>query len=138
MNKHILLVTDSLDDKWVELLRNVLKAGDNTLTVAEPERITLAMEDHFFDITIVDSSTIADTAKTVAELRADPATQHILVLTTVPGWRQAREMFHAGADDYRFKAYDEHELYQIVVNTVNARSKNEGVDATDARGNDDG
>lgn len=130
MNKHILLVTDSLDDKWVELLRNVLKAGDNTLTVAESGRITLAMEDHFYDITIVDSSTIADTAKTVAELRADPATQHILVLTTVPGWRQAREMFHAGADDYRFKAYDDKELGEMV--KIAERIRGEDTGATTA------
>lgn len=136
MNKHILLVTDSLDDKWVELLRNVLKAGDNTLTVAESGRITLAMEDHFYDITIVDSSTIADTAKTVAELRADPATQHILVLTTVPGWRQAREMFHAGADDYRLKSYDEYDLRRMTKDAELMRAQDNDAGARPAESHD--
>lgn len=137
MNKHILLITNSPDELWVELMHTIIKADDSTLTVVESDCITRAMSNQFFDITIVDSATVPETAETVAELRALPATQHIVVLTTVPGWRQARDMFHAGADDYRFKSYDEEDLREIVKIAEKIRVKDKDAGARPAAASPD-
>jgi len=120
MGKQILLITGSPRDRWSQLVRDITERDKNVLTVVEPDYVKAringqAFSDTDFDLTLVDSSTITGAADIVSTLHSLSVSKEIVVLTAAPGWRQAREMFHAGADGYRFKSYDANELRNFLV-----------------------
>jgi DNA-binding response OmpR family regulator len=126
MGKQILLITGSPRDRWSQLVRDITERDKSVLTVVEPDYVKRGINGHAFndadfDLTLVDSSTIARAADLVSALHSLSVSKEIIVFTAAPGWRQAREMFHAGADDYRFKSYDVDELRSFLVLALSSK-----------------
>jgi DNA-binding response OmpR family regulator len=126
MGKQILLITGSPHDRWSQLVRGIIERDESVLTVVEPDYVKRGINGHAFndadfDLALVDSSTIARAADLVTALDSLSVSKEIIVFTAAPGWRQAREMFLAGADDYRFKSYDADELRSFLALALSSK-----------------
>jgi DNA-binding response OmpR family regulator len=128
MRKHILLVTTSPDERWAQLVRLAAEKDGDFLTVIDPDHVDRGAHcqqpgNVDFDLALVDSATIMETANTVDTLRSLEIVREIIVLTAAPGWRQAREIFLAGAHDYLIKSYDVAELRRIIMKSPTVAEK---------------
>jgi response regulator of citrate/malate metabolism len=119
MGKRILLVTSSPHDRWSQLVQDIIERGEGMLSVVDPVRVDqevnkLLPSNTVFDLVLVDSFSIQEIANAIGKLHSLRVAKEIIVLTAAPGWRQARDVFRAGAHDYRFKTYNVGELQRIL------------------------
>jgi hypothetical protein len=126
MKKRILLITATSSDHWIQLFRTITSEGEDDLTIISPALINCEEKGQMFDVAFVDSTKIEEMEQTVADLRTLSPMGRITVLSTAPGWREARDAIHAGADDYRLKSYDAGELRQMILSSKLQRPRTGG------------
>jgi len=66
-----------------------------------------------YDVVIVDAAAVKDEALLVARVRAQQPDTRIVVITSSPTWRRAREVLQAGAMDYVSKSLSQSEFLGV-------------------------
>jgi len=107
---HFLLVSDSPGDYWHQVLREALVALGSLHVVLESELVSF-LQEQTYDIVIVDAGAISDTPLLVSCIRSQWPDVRVVVVTSSPHWRQAREILHAGAIDYIQKSWSKDDLF---------------------------
>ena len=114
--KNVVIIGNNADSLWVTAVRDAL--ANWGIVQFQPECEALAnLPEKSPDLLLVDASTLeTDTVQFVASLnRANPCTP-IIVATTSPTWRRARDIIRAGATDYVRRSFDK----QLVLNRCQA------------------
>lgn len=111
MQKHFLVVNDPHDQAWLQSLEVVL-AAFGTLNVITEDTVLSQMDLKHYDMVILDAIVIKDVLKLLAYVREHYPDVKVVITTTSPEWRLAREAFRVGASDYIRKSQDTEELHQ--------------------------
>ncbi len=104
--KNVVIIGNNANSLWVTAVRDAL-ANWGTVQF-QPECEALANpQEKSPDLFLVDASTLeTDTVQFVASLnQANPCTP-IIVATTSPTWRRARDLIQAGATDYVRRSFN--------------------------------
>ncbi len=104
--KNVVIIGNNADSLWVTAVRDALVNWGTVQFRSEDEALANPQEKSP-DLLLVDASTLEiDTVQFVASLKqANPHTP-IIVATTSPTWRRARDLIQAGATDYVRRSFD--------------------------------
>jgi len=107
--KQIGILTNNAQSPWLKQLANVLGVlGELTICA---ESMLDEEPDEDYDLIIVDASGLKmDLAERVAWLNGRFSNAPIIVLTSSPTWRRARDVLQAGAADYMRRSFDDDRL----------------------------
>ena len=114
---HFLLVSNSPSDPWVRILQEVVTSLGSLQIASKQETIKLVSQ-RDYDLLVVDAAKVEDVFCLVSSIREQQPDARILVVTTSPTWRRAREAFRAGATDYIRKSMNKTELLCILQATM--------------------
>lgn len=110
--KKILVVGDSSDVVWVEMLKDaLLPLGRLDLVLGDDVKTKL--EQHSYDLIIVDAGGSKNPIGLVSSIHKQKPDATIVVATISPTWRRAREFILAGATDYVRKSTDKIVIFDI-------------------------
>ncbi|VAW40641.1 hypothetical protein MNBD_CHLOROFLEXI01-3504, partial [hydrothermal vent metagenome] len=107
--KQIGILTNNAQSPWLKQLANVLGVlGELTICA---ESMLDEEPDEDYDLIIVDASGLKmDLAERVVWLNGRFPKAPIIVLTSSPTWRRARDVLQAGAADYMRRSFDDDRL----------------------------
>jgi len=106
---YFLLISNSPDDPWIQILQEVVTSLGSLQIAGEPEAIKLASQRNY-DLFVIDAAKVENIFCLVSSIKEKKPSARILVVTTSPTWRRAREAFRAGATDYIRKSMNKAEL----------------------------
>jgi DNA-binding NarL/FixJ family response regulator len=116
-----LLIGGKTELQWSLVLQRALSPVGEVRIVSESEKEAMqAALEGYYDVFILDATTVRDTALMVSHLRAHRPQVRIIVAAASPTWQQAREVLQAGAADYIRKSQDEKELRSNVQTVLEA------------------
>lgn len=105
-SKKSLLLDGRTGYYWLEALQNVMSALERDLEIAsEAETEHILWRD--YDLIILDAGIISDLPSKISQIRWQSPEARIMVFSSAPDWKQAREVMLAGAMDYARKSLDE-------------------------------
>lgn len=104
--KKSLLLGDQGGHYWLETLRSAMSVLDRELGIAgEDEMKQIVWRD--YDLVILDAGAISDLPTVISQIRVYNSEARILVFSSSPDWKQAREVILAGGVDYTRKSLNE-------------------------------
>jgi DNA-binding NarL/FixJ family response regulator len=104
-SKRILLLDGRNVSYWLETLQRAVSALDGALEIVGEASIQrISWRD--YDLVILDASVFSDLPSTISWIRSQDPEARIVVFSTAPVWKQAREVMRAGAIDYAGKSLD--------------------------------
>ena len=101
MQATFLLIGDREGSPWSQVLARALAPIGELQIVSERKAVQHILQ-HSYDIVIVDATVVDDVPLLVSRLRAQQPRARIVVATTLPTWRRAREAFQVGVMDYSY------------------------------------
>ncbi len=104
MRSNRILLLDGRDvSYWLEALQRAASALDGALEIVGEASIQhISWRD--YDLVILDASVFSDLPSTVSWIRSQDPEARIVVFSTEPTWKQAREVMLSGAIDYARKS----------------------------------
>lgn len=110
MSNRILFVSNYPDSTWAAVIVPELQSLGDVNIHAEED--ALAKVDSLqYDLVVIDASGVeTDLAELVDRLCCDKQKRSVVVATSAPSWRLARDVFHAGAADYIPRNFDTENL----------------------------
>lgn len=110
MTKYILIITNNPDSLWVTTVREALSPLGQVLVILETEVLD-EITARNYDLILIDASSIeTETAVLINPLHLSQPFVPIVVNTTSPTWRRARDAFMAGAADYVRRTLDKDKI----------------------------
>jgi DNA-binding NarL/FixJ family response regulator len=108
--KSLLLAGTGANYEWVQLLKSALLLLDMELiSVSKLELDEKLLSDS--DLVILDAGTVSDLAVTISRLIKQNPKMRIVVFSSWPDWKQAREAMLAGAIYYSPKILDQRHIF---------------------------
>lgn len=108
-----LFISVSEEALWFQKMVKILSSM-GTLQVVSQGQATHLINEHKYDMVIVDTASIDDESQVITKVHLKQPQARIVVITTTPTWRRAREvLLHSGAMDYISKTLSERELRSI-------------------------
>jgi DNA-binding NtrC family response regulator len=104
-----LLIVKTADVQWSLVLQQALSPLGELCIVPE-EEVAQAITQRQYDVIVIDAGAVQDAALLTFDLKRQCPEARVIVTTTSPTWRRAREAFKAGAADYVRKSLDGKEL----------------------------
>lgn len=105
----MLLISNPRESHWQSLVKEVLRPlGELELT--SERQWQLQTRQQSYQLIIIDASISINPVYLVRQLRIIQPEAKIVVMTDAPTWKQARELFYAGAADYLLKLSSPQEL----------------------------
>jgi len=108
-----LLIGGSPQAPWVRALYQALATLGKLQLVPEKDAIQTIVENRY-DLVMVDAGAVQEAASLVSNLRVTRSDLRIVVFTSSPTWRRAREALQAGAVDYVRKSLDEKQTRAVI------------------------
>ena len=107
--KQIGILSNNIQSPWLKQLIEVLAVlGELTICA---ESMLHEEPDEAYDLLLVDASGLQmDLAERVAWLNGRFPNTPVIVLTSSPTWRRARDVLQAGAADYMRRSFDDVQL----------------------------
>lgn len=109
MKAHVLLISNSQQDPWSVLVRDTIRE-EATVAIVDPNDATGQLATGTFTAVILDETAVSDAPRLVRSLRSQDSGTPILVATSSPTWKRAKESFRAGANNYIYATFDRNEL----------------------------
>lgn len=120
LEKRLLLIKMTGDCAWHEALSEAV-ASWGELQDGEYEEAMQKMMNNDYDLVIVDSLAVENMPQFVSTIRNRWPKTRVVVFTSSPTWRRARDAFYAGASDYIRKSYDSKELTAVLQAALQAQ-----------------
>lgn len=133
MVARFVVVSNLTGTAWLATLERVLGLGGGLEIVKERDAVRWMRRSHCDAVAIVDAASIRDVAAVVHRLRKACPQARIAVATASPHWRQAREVFQAGATAYIQQSLDEDELSRCVTWILSRPTPQRATQAIDER-----
>lgn len=108
-----LVISDMEETPWISALQRALSSLGKLEILAE-DRAVAAIERSDYDLVLVDAGMVENATLLVARIRARSDRARVLVFSSTPTWRRARDLLLAGAMDYVRKTLDEEELRYLI------------------------
>lgn len=112
-----LLIEDSENQYWTEVLREALSQLGSLKATTESKSITSIIDGNY-QVVIVDEAASDNLSLLVARIRAQRPEIAVIVATASPSWTGAREVFRSGATDYIRKTFDRNETAAAIKATI--------------------
>lgn len=101
-----LLVNGKSGQHWLKTLNRVMSLLERDLEIANVfDKEQIFWRD--YDLIILDASIVKDLVSTIKEICSQHAQARILVFSSAPDWKEARDVILAGAVDYTKKISDD-------------------------------
>jgi len=104
-----LLIGGSPQAPWARALRQALSTMGDLYAVPEEDAVRSVAESRY-DVVMVDAGAVQEATRIVYLLRATRADLRVVVFTSSPTWRRAREAYQAGAVDYVRKSLEAEQI----------------------------
>lgn len=106
------LLFGSPENNWYQTIEEVFKYfGKVDYQICKDFKTTIPIAN--YDLVIVDSQEVNDVNSLVSRLCYEFNESKVIVVTSSPTWRRAREVFKAGASDYIHKSYNKGALRKL-------------------------
>lgn len=105
MTHCLLLIGASPDDPWGQVIRAASDELGQLQITSECDGLKL-IKHNAYDLIIVDAAGVAEVNQLVCHIHTQRPETKIVVVTTSPTWKRARDAFRAGAVDYIRKSLD--------------------------------
>jgi len=116
-SRSFLLIDGRRDPCWQQMVNDVLMPL-GTLRVSNEREAVQHILQCDFDLVIIDAIAVENVPLLVSRIRAQCPNARVVVATTSPTWRRAREAFRAGATDYIRKSFDKRETCRVLQATL--------------------
>jgi DNA-binding NarL/FixJ family response regulator len=90
---------------WLEALRSAMADLDRDLGIASEAEID-QIEWRDYDLVLLDAGVVGDLPAVISQIREHNPEARIIVFSSSPDWKQAREVMLAGGVDYTRKSLD--------------------------------
>jgi len=111
--KQVMVVTNYPDSSWLTMVVEALTMVAQVTAVPE-EGVATAVQKTRYDLFLIDTSNInGDVVTLVKEIHQLFTTLPVVVFTTSPTWRRARELFLAGATDYVRRSLEKETILSV-------------------------
>jgi DNA-binding NtrC family response regulator len=108
-----LLLSGSGDQTWEKHLRMAIEILNKELDVATEMAIDdLPWSD--YDLVILDAGAISNMTEIISQVRAHNMAARIILFSSSPTWKQAREAMQAGAMDYAPKVLQRDQILAVI------------------------
>jgi DNA-binding NtrC family response regulator len=118
MQKQFLLVGNSPDSSWIEVLCEALSPLGK-LDTASPYEFQEQLQQNRYHLIIIDAGSLDDALSLVGRIHQQQPVLPIVVTTISPTWQRARQFILAGAADYVRKSLDKKELLSTIEKILN-------------------
>lgn len=108
-----LLVSNKPSAQWASILREALSPLGKLHIASEADALHKVLVQHYAAV-IVDAGAVHDVASITRDLCQRWPQARVVIATTSPTWKRAREALQAGATDYIRKSLDKKELYSEI------------------------
>lgn len=120
LQKRLLLIRVTRDCAWHEALSKAVALWGE-LHYSEYEEAMQKIVNSDYDLVIIDSLAVENVPQLVSAIRNQQPDTRVVVVTSSPTWRRARDAFYAGASDYIRKSYDSKELTAVLQAALQAQ-----------------
>ena len=114
-----LLVSNKPSTQWASILREALAPLGELCVDSEGNTLHKIPPQHY-DAIIVDAGAVKDVVAITHGLRHRCPQARVIIATTSPTWKRAREALRAGATDYIRKSLDKKKLYSEIKATLSS------------------
>jgi DNA-binding response OmpR family regulator len=105
------------DRQWVEALRQAVESLGKSFVPIDRAHLENKIQD--CELIILDAGAIGDDLGTfVKDIRTSNAQARIVVVSSAPHWKEARQILLAGATDYVRKTNDSETMIDILLGNV--------------------
>jgi DNA-binding response OmpR family regulator len=119
--KRLLLLDGRDDQHWLRALQRAASALDGTLDVVdEAEREHIRWGN--YDLIILDAGVVSDLVSMIHWIHLQDSEAHVVVLSSAPTWKQAREVMLAGAMDYARKSLNREHVLSTLKRNLTRRA----------------
>jgi DNA-binding NarL/FixJ family response regulator len=119
--KGFLLLDGRDDHHWLRALQEAASALDRALeVVSEAEREHIRWRD--YDLIILDAGVVSDLVSTIHWIHLQDSGARVVVLSSAPTWKQAREVMLAGAMDYARKSLNREHILSTLKRNLTGRA----------------
>jgi len=119
--KRFLLLDGRDDHHWLRVLQGAASGLDGALeVVSEAEREHIRWRD--YDLIILDAGVVSDLVSTIHWIHLQDSGACVVVLSSAPTWKQAREVMLAGAMDYARKSLDREYIVSTLKKNLTRRA----------------
>ena len=112
-----LLISNTCDDPWSQVLERVLSPLGSFQICKEKDILRFTLRQ--FCLIIIDAASVSDVPRLISRILAQAPNIKVIVATATPTWKQAREVFYAGATDYVRKLPNEYEILSVLKTALN-------------------
>jgi DNA-binding NtrC family response regulator len=98
---------------WLQVFKEALSPFGTLQFGREENAVALVMQQSY-DLIIMDVTAVKDAPLLISCMRTQRPDARVIVIAGSPTWKQAREVFHAGATDYIRKSLNKGELVGIL------------------------
>lgn len=124
METHFLLITNAGETTWLTAFEQTLsRLGD--LRVTTEKEATETFSKWSYELVIIDSATVEEPLSLAQKLQSRKPDTRIAVMTTVPTWREARDILRAGIVDYFPRTLPSQELFITIKTMLQEKVDNE-------------
>ena len=106
--RQLLLIGVSHNDPWRQVIEEASAFLGNLQSSQEVDVFRLIHQQDYVLI-VIDAAKVEDVFLLISSIRAQRPEARVVVVTTSPTWRRAREAFRAGATDYIRKSLNKRE-----------------------------
>lgn len=124
-SRTFLVISAVAETPWISALQRALSSLGELHILPEGQAVA-AIERSDYDLVLVDAGMVDNAALLVARLRARSDRARVLVFSSAPTWRRARELLLAGAMDYVRKTLDEEEMRYLIESILGLPSSGGG------------
>jgi DNA-binding NtrC family response regulator len=113
----VLFVNRKSDHQWIDTLRRVALKVGKSLLVTNHDKLKNELLS-YYELIILDSRAIDELLSDIRYIRSKNTHVRIVVISSAPTWKQARQVLLAGATDFVHKVDDEDIILGIIQGNV--------------------
>lgn len=121
----MLLIKGDNGNDWFSTLCKAASGLGRSVTWTDHTQIGKSLREQDYELAILDANTIPDPVSTVNAIRSGDPRVRIVVVSSIPHWKEARELLLRGATDYVRKVDDEAAVRHMLENSL-SRVPSEG------------
>lgn len=110
MNSKILLIEGASDRRWINALRQATSKLEKSLEVIGLSDLERVMSWRNYALVLLDAGIPGDLSTIIRRIHSRSLDARIVVFSSAPGWKEAREVLLAGAIDYDRKSLREEDI----------------------------
>lgn len=116
---NFLIISDKDDQRWQQIVEDTLSVIGIT-KICTPDEVFSIVEKQSFHLIIINALNVKSLLVILNQLSKIQPNAKFIIATATPTWKEAKEVFYAGANDYIRKSSDPNEILTVAQKALEA------------------